>query len=92
MEINVCALLLNQNTRCWDITVDVLSSTLTRPHIVHFDAALKVDELVRLGNAEKVLAENAPEREIRHWEYLTGRTKIYPYYEEPAYFIKIKEL
>ncbi len=45
----------------------------------------------RLGNAEKVLAENAPEREIRHWEYLTGRTKIYPYYEEPAYFIKIKE-
>lgn len=45
----------------------------------------------RLGNSEKVLAENAPEREIRHWEYLTGRTKIYPYYEEPAYFIKIKE-
>ena len=45
----------------------------------------------RLGNSEKVLAPDAPEREIRHWEYLTGRTKIYPFYEEPAYFIKIKE-
>lgn len=45
----------------------------------------------RLGQSEKVLAEGAPEHEIRHYEYLTGRVTVYPYYEEPAYYIKIKD-
>ena len=53
-KINVRALLLDQNARRGDIAVDELGGALARPYIVHLDAALKVNKLVRLRNAKNL--------------------------------------
>jgi hypothetical protein len=45
----------------------------------------------RLGDSEKQLAENATEEAKEHYELFLKRKGIYPCYEEPAYYIKLRE-
>lgn len=45
----------------------------------------------RLGQAKRVLAENASEEAKVHYRRFEERQGIYPVYEEPAYYIKLRE-
>ena len=45
----------------------------------------------RLGKAEKKLAEGADEEARAHYRRFVERQGIYPVYEEPAYYIKLRE-
>ncbi len=45
----------------------------------------------RLGKSEKVLAENASEADKAHYQLFVRRKGIYPVYEEPAYYIKLRD-
>lgn len=46
---------------------------------------------LRLGHSDKTLADDASEEERRHYQMFLKRRDIYPEYEEPAYYIKLKE-
>ncbi len=48
-------------------------------------------EHFRLGDSEKVLAENATAEAKEHYAMFLQRKGIYPCYEEPAYYIKVRE-
>lgn len=45
----------------------------------------------RLGLAKKVLAPDAPPQARAHYQRFVERQGIYPVYEEPAYYIKLRE-
>ena len=45
----------------------------------------------RLGTSEKVLSPDATPDQIARYKAFQERKKVYPVYEEPAYYIKIKE-
>ena len=45
----------------------------------------------RLGKAEKKLAEGADDEAKAHYRRFVERQGIYPVYEEPAYYIKLRE-
>ncbi len=45
----------------------------------------------RLGKSEKILAEDASEEDRAHYRRFEERRGIYPVYEEPAYYIKLRE-
>lgn len=45
----------------------------------------------RLGDSDKTLAKDADEQARRHYQGFLDRESIYPCYEEPAYYIKLRE-
>ena len=45
----------------------------------------------RLGDSHKELAQDATEEEKEHYQNFVKRKGIYPCYEEPAYYIKLRD-
>ena len=46
---------------------------------------------LRLGDSDKVLAPDADEEARKHYQAFLDREGIYPCYEEPTYYIKLRE-
>ena len=49
------------------------------------------EDYFRLGLTKRTLAENASEEAKAHYQRFLERQSIYPVYEEPAYYIKLRD-